>query len=1011
MQNDTSILRLVFAVLFLASGLVEAFGQVSYQASYHPGAGNPGNLNQETDFNTTGWTTLLGGSQLSNVWSSPGNIPFSFQFFGQPVTFFRASANGQLTFDMSSTVPAGINVPLPHAAVPDSTILCFWEAFTTNPPTGSNDRVETKLFGAAPNRQLWIRWHSFEWGPCSFAYVAVVLEESTNKVYAVDLFSSTNANLVTSTVGIQANDHFAVQAAHNIPLSAAGSANTDNSFYTFTPYLIEPYDMNAISIDNPVGDGCGLGNEQVAVSFSNVGLFDATGMTAKFSVDGGPYSTPESIPGTLSPGDTMNYTFSNTANLSSIGPHRIEVVLDIPGDNNFINDTIRGDVNNLISITTFPYQENFENGSGGWTIGGFNPSWEMGYANNPTIKGAASGVNTWITGRTSPYNSHESSWMMSPCFDLTNLGSGPTVSMDLWWETEYSWDGAALQYSIDAGQSWERVGNFGYSDNWYNNNSINSLPGNQPQGWSGDTGSGKSSGGWVKAQAPLNPALLAEPQVLFRVAFSADGSSNLDGFAFDNFTIGSAPTVDLGDDGFFCQGDQLDVGQENYTHDILWSTGATTTKLTLINPTQGPIIDSTIWVQVTDAQGLIERDTIVMSMTLPPTVQINSISKVDCFGDSTATIDITMVGGASPFTYTWNNGAVVQDPTGLSAGIYNGEVIDINSCKALIPPITVSQNPKLTPEISVLDVLCHGDSTGRLTASAKGGVGPFTYEWSDGHTGATLDQLPPGTYQVWVADSKGCEDSLTAEVAEPEAIAVDSSAVMDASCIDAQNGQIHISISGGMGPYDFFWDHGSEVGNPDSLGVGTYSGYVLDSNQCFFQLPEYVITYTDSVPEAHFGYGMAGAMVGFKDSSRAAATWFWDFGDSTTSTDPEPVHQYAENGLFVVTLIVNNACGSDTSTVEVNIISASLADNLVNVFTLYPNPSTGSFTIEPTVGWNGRGALEVYHINGQKVWSEQVMLNSYEPMTVTLPATFARGLYLVALRQGDRRMMRKLELK
>lgn len=1011
MKSHNTSLRFPIFLLLTWISFIPAYSQVSYQPVYHAGAGNPGGKNTETDFNTTGWNTLLTGSQLTNRWSNPGNIPFSFEFFGEPVSFFRASTNGQLTFDMTSPTPAGDNGALPHAAVPDSTILGFWEKFTTTPPVGSNDRIETKIFGTAPNRQMWIRWHSYEWGPCSFAYIAVVLEESTNKIYTVDLFSSSNANQVTATVGIQANQSFAISAATGIPLSGAGSGNADNSYYEFTPYLIEPYDMNAISIDAPFGDVCGLGNESVTVTFSNVGLFSASGMTAKYAVDGGSYSSPETIPGTLAPGDSMTYTFSAKANLVGMGSHDIEVVFQVAGDNNQANDSIFSRVNNLVSVSSFPYEENFENGTGGWAEGGTNSSWEMGYANNATIKGAASGVNGWVTGRTGPHNANEDSWVLSPCFDFSSIENNPVISLDVWWETEFSWDGAVMQSSIDAGQSWQNVGAFGDPNNWYTDNSINSLPGFQGQGWTGEKAGSTGSDGWVNAQTYLSQSLIGEPQVLFRLAFGSDGSSNLDGFAFDNVIIAQGPEVDLGENKFYCQGSLLDVGQDNYNSTIQWSTGATTPTLVLQNFSGAAIIDSSVTVTITNGMGLIERDTIIFSMTVPPTVLIAGVTKVKCFGESTGGIDINMDGGASPFIYSWSSGSAQQDPDNLPAGSYSGTVTDVNGCIANIPAITVPENSQLVATASVVDVACYGDSSATITTITSGGKAPYQVTWNTGVANDSLSNISTGTYSATIIDNKGCETSLQATVTQPDSLRIVDQSVIAANCIDSQDGKIDLSLDGGTGAYTYFWDHGDSIASPDGLAVGSYSGYALDSNSCFIQFPQFEITYSDSIPEARFGVGMAGAQVGFKDSSLRAGDYFWDFGDSTTSTEPQPTHLYTTNGIYTVTQIVSNPCGSDTITQEVNIISASLEDEWKESMSLYPNPNQGSFRIELTNEWKGDATIAVYNISGQEVWSMDSRLSPQANLDVNLPQTIAKGLYLVAVKQGEKLLMRKMELR
>ena len=48
-------------------------------------------------------------------------------------------------------------------------------------------------------------------------------------------------------------------------------------------------------------------------------------------------------------------------------------------------------------------------------------------------------------------------------------------------------------------------------------------------------------------------------------------------------------------------------------------------------------------------------------------------------------------------------------------------------------------------------------------------------------------------------------------------------------------------------------------------------------------------------------------------------SWLWDFGDSTTSTSPNPVHQYAQSGTYTVCLTINSIGCANTSCYQVNV--------------------------------------------------------------------------------------------
>ncbi|HSI91250.1 MAG TPA: hypothetical protein VK927_09045, partial [Adhaeribacter sp.] len=220
-----------------------------------------------------------------------------------------------------------------------------------------------------------------------------------------------------------------------------------------------------------------------------------------------------------------------------------------PADGFPVNDTTSTVIHSIPTITTFPYAQNFENGSGGWLASGVNSSWKLGTPAKFTINSAASGNNSWITGLSASYNNDEASAVTGPCFNFSTLAQ-PLLTMKIWWESEDGYDGAVLQSSVDGGLTWQKVGAFGDPDNWYNHNNIATGPGgqsSQAQGWSGsnDNVPQSGSGGWVTAKHLLT-GLGGQPNVKLRIAFSADNFWSMDGFAFDDVTIYENPANDVG---------------------------------------------------------------------------------------------------------------------------------------------------------------------------------------------------------------------------------------------------------------------------------------------------------------------------------------------------------------------------------------------------------------------------------------------------------------------------------
>ena len=207
-------------------------------------SGNPGGLNTETDSGALykilygGWSQLIGPSLSSNEWSSIQSIPFDFYFFGELVTEFKVSANGVITFDTSTSFLPSSNRWPPTTSLPKQSIACYWDQFTSAPPTGSDDYIMSKVFGTAPNRQLWINWDSFEYGLGPGVYYATfscVFEESTNNIYFVDsnYHGSPVGRSESPSLGIQYDSYVGYLSYYAFFSSGTGDYE-DNDYVTFT---------------------------------------------------------------------------------------------------------------------------------------------------------------------------------------------------------------------------------------------------------------------------------------------------------------------------------------------------------------------------------------------------------------------------------------------------------------------------------------------------------------------------------------------------------------------------------------------------------------------------------------------------------------------------------------------------------------------------------------------------------------------------------------------------------
>lgn len=82
-------------------------------------------------------------------------------------------------------------------------------------------------------------------------------------------------------------------------------------------------------------------------------------------------------------------------------------------------------------------------------------------------------------------------------------------------------------------------------------------------------------------------------------------------------------------------------------------------------------------------------------------------------------------------------------------------------------------------------------------------------------------------------------------------------------------------------------------------------------------------------PSASFTYTVEGLTATFANTSLYATSYLWDFGDGATSTEQNPTHTYAEEGLFSISLTATNDLGTNTSVQSAFISSTVLTDELL----------------------------------------------------------------------------------
>lgn len=214
-----------------------------------------------------------------------------------------------------------------------------------------------------------------------------------------------------------------------------------------------------------------------------------------------------------------------------------------------------------------------------------------------------------------------------------------------------------------------------------------------------------------------------------------------------------------------------------------------------------------------------------------------------------------------PYKYTWkkqqNNGTWqelynfrTEEITNLSTGKYALNVEDSNGIVLGEYVNNILQNKKdsiyyleqpevLTLSFEKVDSDCQGDLKGSAKAIVKGGIGPYTYQWSNGATTSEIKDLISIPYYLIVYDSRGCRVEGVVNIDVPEQFNVIEK-VEPLKCHNESTAVISLQVSGGVAPYTYKWNNGATEPVLKNLKAGVYKVEVQDALGCGF-VKEYTI--------------------------------------------------------------------------------------------------------------------------------------------------------------------------
>ncbi|MBL4706048.1 MAG: hypothetical protein JKY54_16095, partial [Flavobacteriales bacterium] len=382
-------------------------------------------------------------------------------------------------------------------------------------------------------------------------------------------------------------------------------------------------------------------------------------------------------------------------------------------------------------------------------------------------------------------------------------------------------------------------------------------------------------------------------------------------------------------------------------YSYVWSNAATTEDISGLS--SGQYI-----VNITDGAGCMMADTININNNTGTMVESATVLHDTC-ATGIGAINLTVIGGNAPISFSWSSGPTTQDLSNLLAGPYTCTVTDASGCVLITNTYTVNNNSgSLSLDNMVITNEQCGNGAGSIDLTVSGGTAPVTFTWSNSATSEDLTGLPAGTFDCTISDAIGCSVTTgTLDVFNaPSTLSISTSFITDEICANGQ-GAINIDVTGGTAPYTFSWTGGSTSEDLLNASAGTYTVTVSDAAGCSTAYAEVInnIPGTLSIDNAIVSDENCGDGAGAIDLFISGGTTPYTFSWSNAATSEDLASLSA--GTFDIDVTDNNGCTVSGSYVVNNIastlavvptITSEICSNGAGSITLSVTGGTGPYT-------------------------------------------------------------------
>ncbi|SFT77470.1 Por secretion system C-terminal sorting domain-containing protein, partial [Lishizhenia tianjinensis] len=396
-------------------------------------------------------------------------------------------------------------------------------------------------------------------------------------------------------------------------------------------------------------------------------------------------------------------------------------------------------------------------------------------------------------------------------------------------------------------------------------------------------------------------------------------------------------------------------------------------------------------VQITDANGCIITQNATITQPAILGASATAVADVTCPSSIDGSATVNPTGGTQPYTYLWDNGETSQTATALSSGVHTVSVIDANGCNQSTYVTIGTGNALDNASFAYGNSIYCKDAVNPVPTISGVNGGTFSATTGlqiDAATGE-IDVLNSisGVYTVTYTTNGTCSNSSNVQVTIQDLDNASFNFDQTEYCQDYQNPTP--TITGALGgtftassPNLVINAATGEIDIANSV-AGNYSVTYTTNGYCSNSSAEFVtintVNVATSVDQITITADAIGATYQWLDCDNNMQVIVGETSSSYTAT---------ANGNYAV-IVTENGCSDTSDCVVISTVGLEKMD-LANAFTVYPNPTQGTFNVQFD-RVQEHIDFRIFNLAGELIQVAEMNFSNQMTMNIDLP----KGVYLL----------------